>query len=501
MTTDSDTLAASRTARKTPAPGDLDLLRTRAFIGGEWRNADGGKTMAVTDPATGQVICTVPDMGAAETRTAIEAAAKAFERWHRTSTRERATLLRRWYELVIARKDQLAQIMTAENGKPLREAHAEIIYAANFLEWYAEEAKRIYGRIVPAQTTDRRVFVFKRPLGVTAAITPWNFPAAMVTREAAPALAAGCTIVLKPAEQTPLTALALAALAEEAGIPGGVVNVVTGDPVAIGQELTSHPLVRKLGFTGSNEVGKILMRQCAGTVKKVTLELGGNAPFIVFEDAHVPNAVANAMLAKFRNNGQTCVSVNRFLIHESLHDDFVAGLKAEVAKLKVGDGRDPETTQGPLIDKQGLRKVEDHVADAVAKGAKVVTGGQRHPAGPLFYAPTILAGVTTQMKLCHEETFGPVAPILTFSREEEAIDIANGTPFGLIAYFFTKDLTRAARVLERLDFGMVGVNSGILATDSSPMGGVKESGIGRVGGIEGIDEYLETQYAAISDVP
>jgi len=478
---------------------DTELLRDRALVAGEWITADDGATLEVVNPARREAFCTVPALGAAETRRAIATAEQAGAEWRRRTCRERSAVLRYWFQLVTAASEDVAMIMSAENGKPLAEAKAEVAYAANFLDWYADEAKRTYGRIVPEPLPDRRVLVLKQPIGVCVGITPWNFPAAMILREAAPALAAGCSIVMKPAEQTPLTALALGALAERAGVPPGVLSIVTGPPAPIGEEMTANPAVRKIGFTGSNAVGKLLARQAADTVKKVSLELGGSAPFIVFEDADLELALDNAMLAKFRNNGQTCVSANRFLVHERLHDAFVEGYVQRVQALRVGDAlADPDATQGPMIDQQGFDKVVRHVEHALDQGAGAAAGARPSPAGGWFYEPTVLTGVEPEMLVAREETFGPVAPVMRFGSEEEAVELANATPFGLLAYFFTRDVGRAWRVGEALEFGMVGHNTGILATDAAPMGGLKESGLGRVGGVEGIEEYLETKYFTMS---
>jgi len=473
------------------------LLRTQCLIDGQWVGADSSKTFPVTNPATGEILARVPDMGAAETARAIAAAECAWAGWRGKTAKERAAVLRRWYELILNHTEDLARILTAEQGKPLAEARNEIVYAAGFVEWFAEEARRAYGETIPSPVPDKRLLAIRQPIGVCAAITPWNFPAAMITRKIAPALAAGCTVVVKPAEQTPLTALALAELAVRAGFPPGVVNVVTGRPEAIGGELTSNPRVRKLSFTGSTEVGRLLMAQCAATVKKVSLELGGNAPFIVFEDADLDAAVEGASLSKYRNTGQTCVCTNRFLIHDSIYDAFAERLAAKVRTLKVGNGMDEGVVQGPLIDVSAVAKVEHHIADALDKGARVLIGGERHELGGQFFLPTVLAEVTPEMLCTREETFGPVAPLLRFGSEEEAVAIANATEYGLAAYFYTRDLARAFRVGEALEYGMVGVNTGMLSYDVAPFGGVKQSGIGREGSRHGMDEYLELKYLCL----
>ncbi|AAU92267.1 NAD-dependent succinate-semialdehyde dehydrogenase [Methylococcus capsulatus] len=473
------------------------LLRTRCLIDGQWVDADHSKTFSVTDPATGRALADVPAMGAAETMRAIAAAEHAWTGWRGKTAKERAAVLRRWYELILSHTEDLARILTAEQGKPLTEARNEIGYAAGFVEWFAEEAGRAYGETIPSPVPDKRLLVIRQPIGVCAAITPWNFPAAMITRKIAPALAAGCTVVVKPAEQTPLTALALADLAVQAGFPPGVINVVTGDPEAIGGELTSNPLIRKLSFTGSTEVGRLLMAQCAATVKKISLELGGNAPFIVFEDADLDAAVEGALLSKYRNTGQTCVCTNRFLIQDSIYDAFAERLAAKVRRLEVGNGLDEGVVQGPLIDEQALAKVERHIADALDRGARVLAGGGRHPLGGRFFQPTVLVDVTPEMLCTREETFGPVAPLLRFGSEEEALAIANATEYGLAAYFYTRDLARAFRVGEALEYGMVGINTGMLSYDVAPFGGVKQSGIGREGSHHGMDEYLELKYLCL----
>ena len=471
---------------KTPS-----IVKDQCLIGGKWT---GKPTLDVVNPATGAVVGRVPDLGQKETRAAIEAANAAFPAWSGLLAKERGAILRRWYELQRDHKEDLAQLMTAEQGKPLAEARAEVDYASSFTEFYAEEAKRIFGEIIPTPKQSGRMLVLKQPIGVVGAITPWNFPLAMVTRKISPALAAGCTVVVKPAPETPLSALALAALAERAGVPAGVLNMVTGDAVAIGGELTSNPLVRMITFTGSTEVGKLLMRQSADTVKKLSLELGGNAPFIVFDDADLDAAVEGALASKYRNSGQTCVSANRILVQDGIYDRFAAKLAEAAAKLKVGAGHEEGVVQGPLINDAALAKVEAHVKDAVGKGAKVLTGGKCHALGRTFYEPTVLAQVTHAMRIAQEETFGPVAPLFRFHDEKEAIDLANGTPFGLAAYFYTRNLSRAWRVAEALEYGMIGVNEGIISSELAPFGGVKESGQGREGSHHGIDEFVELKY-------
>lgn len=478
---------------------DGALLRAHAYVNGEWIGAGSGLSMAVTNPATGAVLGSVPDMGAVETRRAIEAAAAAFPAWSARTAKDRAAVMRRWFDLVMASQEDLARLMTAEQGKPLAEARGEIAYGASFIEWYAEEGKRLYGDVIPGHQTDKRVLVLQQPVGVVGAITPWNFPSAMIARKVAPALAAGCTVVVKPAPQTPLSALALAELASRAGVPAGVLNIVTGsDAAAIGGELTSNPVVRKMTFTGSTAVGKKLMAQCAGTLKKISLELGGNAPFVVFADADLDAAVAGAMASKYRNTGQTCVCANRFFVEDSIYEAFVARLVEAAGKLRVGDGLAGVTEQGPLIDEKAVAKVEAHVADAVAKGARVMCGGARHSLGGTFYEPTVLADVTPSMRLAREETFGPVAPVFRFQTEAEAIAMANDTEYGLAAYLYTRDLGRSWRVSEALEFGIVSLNTGIFSTEAAPFGGMKESGIGREGSRYGILEYTELKYVCVS---
>ena len=477
---------------------DLSLMRTQAYVGGRWIDADSGARAAVRNPATGATLGTVPELGGAETRRAIEAAHAAFPAWAAKTAGERAALLERWYALLMEQQDDLATLMTAEQGKPLTEARGEITYAASFIQWFAEEAKRLYGEIIPGHQRDKRLLVLRQPVGVVGAITPWNFPAAMITRKAGPALAAGCTFVCKPAIQTPFSALALAELAERAGIPPGVFNIVTGsDAAVIGAELTGHPRVRKLTFTGSTAVGKTLMAQCAGTVKKISLELGGNAPFIVFDDADLDAAVAGAIASKYRNSGQTCVCANRLLVQGGVYDAFAHKLRDAVAKLRVGDGLSGPTDQGPLIDARALAKVERHLADAVEKGARILLGGHRHALGGTFFEPTVVTGATAEMLMAREETFGPVAPLFRFATEAEAIEMANDTEFGLAAYFYTRDLARSWRVAEALEYGIVGVNTGLISTAVAPFGGVKESGIGREGSRHGILEYTEMKYLCV----
>ena len=482
---------------------DLALYRTQALIGGAWCDADSGAAFDVANPASGERLARVPDMGAAETRRAIEAAEAAWPAWRNRTAKERAAVLRKWFELMLAHSDDLAFLMTGEQGKPLSEAKGEVAYAASFVEWFAEEAKRVYGDTIPATQADKRLIIVRQPVGVCAAITPWNFPAAMITRKVAPALAAGCTVVVKPAEQTPLTALALAELAQRAGFPAGVFNVVTGSASSapkIGGELTGNPIVRKLSFTGSTEVGRLLMAQCAPTIKKLSLELGGNAPLIIFDDADLDAAVEGALASKYRNTGQTCVCANRLLVQDGIHDAFAARLAEAAKKMKVGAGTEAGVLQGPLIDAQALAKVEEHVADALAKGARVLTGGRRHALGGTFYEPTVIADVTPEMKCAREETFGPVAPLFRFHTEAEAIALANATEFGLAAYFFSRDVARCFRVGEALEYGMVGVNTGIMSNEVAPFGGVKQSGIGREGSKYGIEEYLEIKYLCFGGI-
>lgn len=479
---------------------DQDLFRQQCFINGQWLNADSGKTIEVTNPATGEVLGTIPQMGAAETKRAIEAANASWGAWRKKTAKERANILRKWFNLMMEAQDDLAMLMTAEQGKPLAESKGEIAYGASYIEWFAEEAKRIYGDIIPPHQGDKRIVVTKEPVGVVAAITPWNFPNAMITRKAAPAMAAGCPIVVKPATQTPFSALAIAVLAERAGVPAGVFNVVTGSATAIGGEMTSNPIVRKLTFTGSTEIGKVLIKQCADTVKKTSMELGGNAPFIVFDDADLDAAVEGAMMSKFRNTGQTCVCANRIYVQDSVYDAFAEKLKVAVAKMKIGDGLKGETQQGPLIDMKAVAKVEEHIADAVAKGAKIAAGGKRHALGGSFFEPTILTGVTPQMAVAKEETFGPLAPLFRFKTEEEVITMANDTEFGLASYFYARDLGRVWRVAEAVEYGIVGINTGIISSEVAPFGGVKESGNGREGSKYGIEDYLEIKYMCMGGI-
>lgn len=470
------------------------LLQTRNHINGEWIDADDRSTLSVVDPANGATIASVPRCGTTETRRAIAAAEAAWPAWRALPAKRRAQLMQRWFALINENSEDLARLITAEGGKPLAEARGEVAYGASFVEWFAEEGKRTYGETIPAPTADKRIVVIKQPIGVCAAITPWNFPLAMITRKVAPALAAGCPVVVKPAEQTPLTALALAVLAAEAGFPAGVFNVVTGDPAAIGGELTASPAVRKLSFTGSTEVGRLLMAQCAPTIKKLSLELGGNAPFIVFDDADLDAAVAGALVAKYRNTGQTCVCANRLLVQAGIYERFAERLAGRVARLQVGAGSEEGVSIGPLIDAQGLAKVEAHLADALDKGARVVTGGHRHSRGGNFFAPTVLADVTPAMRIAREETFGPLAPLFRFETEEEAVRMANDTEFGLAAYFYSRDVGRCLRVAEALEYGMVGINTGLVSNEVAPFGGVKQSGIGREGSKYGIEDYLEIKY-------
>jgi succinate-semialdehyde dehydrogenase/glutarate-semialdehyde dehydrogenase len=480
---------------------DMGLLKGQGAIDGKWVDADSGRRFAVTDPANGRHIADVADMGVAETRRAIDAAARALPAWRAKTAKERAAVLRRWFDLIVANTDDLALLMTTEQGKPLTESRGEVAYGASFVEWFAEEGKRAYGDIIPTTGNDRRLLVMKQPIGVCAAITPWNFPIAMITRKVAPALAAGCTVVAKPAEATPLSALALVELANRAGVPPGVFNVVVADgpgAPAIGLELCTNPVVRKVSFTGSTEVGRILLRQCADTVKKLSLELGGNAPFIVFDDADLDAAVEGALASKYRNAGQTCVCANRFYVQDGVYDAFAAKLAEKVSRFKVGAGTEPGVMIGPLIEPAAVEKVKEHVADALGKGAKVLLGGKPHALGGLFFEPTVLTGVTASMKVAREETFGPVAPLFRFKDEAEAIAMANDTEFGLAAYFFSRDIGRVFRVAEALESGMVCANSGLLSNEVSPFGGVKQSGLGREGSKYGIDEYLEIKYLCLA---
>jgi succinate-semialdehyde dehydrogenase/glutarate-semialdehyde dehydrogenase len=493
----------SQTGEKLLALDDAQLFRTHAYIDGSWVDADSGETFEVLNPATGDVLAEVPRCGAAETRRAIVAAQAAQPEWRAKTAKLRAHVLRRWHDLLLENIDDLALLLTSEQGKPLTESRGEIAYAASFLEWFGEEAKRVYGDVIPPPAEGMRIVVTKEPIGVTAGITPWNFPAAMITRKAAPALAAGCAMIVKPAEQTPLSALALAELAARAGVPRGILSVVTGsaaDAPSIGGELTSNPIVRKLGFTGSTEVGKLLMAQCAGQVKKVSLELGGNAPFLVFDDCDLDAAVAGAMICKFRNTGQTCISANRIYVQDSIHDAFVERLAAAMTELQVGAGTDDRSTVGPLIDEDALEKVERHVADARAHGAELRLGGSRHTLGGTFFQPTLLTGITSDMAMTSEETFGPVAGITRFREEREAIELANDTPYGLAAYFYSRDIGRIWRVAEGLETGIVGINTGFISNEVAPFGGVKESGIGREGSKYGIEEWMEVKYLCMGGI-
>ncbi|MCB1623131.1 MAG: NADP-dependent succinate-semialdehyde dehydrogenase [Pseudomonadales bacterium] len=479
---------------------DSSLLHTDCLIGKDWVTADSGKTASVTNPATGAQLGTVPMLGAAETRRAIQAAHAALPAWAVKTGKERANILRRWYELIVLNQDDLATLMTAEQGKPLAESKGEITYAASFIEWFAEEAKRVYGDVIPGHQPDKRLLVVRQPIGVVASITPWNFPSAMITRKAGPALAAGCTFVCKPALQTPYSALALGELALRAGIPAGVFNVVTGDARAIGAEMTANATVRKLSFTGSTEIGKLLMAQCSQTVKKVSLELGGNAPFIVFDDADLDAAVEGAIASKYRNTGQTCVCANRLLIQDGVYDEFARKLAVAVGKLRIGDGLQGATEQGPLIDEAAVAKVERHIADATKSGATIALGGKRHALGGTFFEPTILTNVTASMLIAREETFGPVAPLFRFKTEAEAIRLANDTEFGLAAYVYTRDLARSWRVSEAIEYGIVGLNTGLISTEVAPFGGMKESGIGREGSKYGILEFTELKYICVGGI-
>lgn len=479
---------------------DPTLFREACYINGAWVGAGSNETIDVTNPASGELLGTIPKMGADETRQAIEAANAAYPAWRAKTAKERASILRKWFDLMMENQEDLARMMTAEQGKPLKESMGEIVYAASFIEWFAEEGKRVYGDTIPQHAPGKRIVVTKEPIGVCAAITPWNFPAAMITRKCGPALAAGCTMVVKPATSTPYSALALAELGERAGIPAGVFSVVTGASGAIGGEITSNPIVRKLTFTGSTEIGKMLMEQCAGTVKKTSMELGGNAPFIVFNDADIDAAVDGAMASKFRNTGQTCVCTNRFLVQDGVYDEFSTKLAAAVEKMRIGDGLKGETEQGPLIDMAAVEKVEEHIQDAVAKGAKVISGGSRHALGGTFFQPTVLAEVNTDMKVTREETFGPVAPLYRFETEEQALQMANDTEFGLAAYFYSRDIGCIWRVMEGLEYGIVGINEGIISTEVAPFGGMKESGTGREGSKYGIEDYLEIKYALIGGI-
>ncbi len=477
------------------------LLRQECYIDGEWVRGEGDDRLAVHNPATGELLGHVPALGRSQTAAAIAAADRAWPQWRKLTARERSRILRRWYDLILENQDDLAAIMTAEQGKPLAEARGEIVYGANFVEWFAEEAKRVYGDTIPMGQPGKRIIVIKQPVGVCAAITPWNFPSAMITRKAAPALAAGCPVVVKPAAQTPFSALALAWLAHEAGMPAGVFNVITGPAREIGAELTENPVVRKLSFTGSTEVGKLLMRACASTVKKISLELGGHAPFLVFDDADLDEAVQGAIASKYRNSGQTCVCANRFIVQEGIYDAFAEKLiRAVRDNLKVGNGFEEGVNQGPLIDLNAVRKVEEQIKDALARGARIGCGGRRLGESGFFFEPTILLDVTPEMRIAREETFGPVAPLFSFSTEEQAVAMANDTPYGLASYFYSRDVGRVWRLAESLEYGMVGINTGIMSTEAAPFGGIKESGIGREGSKYGMDEYLELKYLCLGGI-
>jgi succinate-semialdehyde dehydrogenase/glutarate-semialdehyde dehydrogenase len=480
---------------------DPKLLRQACYVDGGWVTARDGASIDVDNPATGEIVGSVPKLGAAEARAAIAAAERALPAWRERTGKERAAIMRRWFELMMANQEDLARLMTTEQGKPISESRGEVGYAAGFLEWFGEEAKRVYGDTIPGHQRDKRILVIKQPIGVVACITPWNFPLAMITRKAGPAVAAGCTVVLKPASQTPLSALALVELGERAGLPKGVFNVITGSASEIGGELTSNPVVRKLSFTGSTATGKLLMAQCAATVKKVSLELGGNAPFIVLDDADLDAAVEGAIASKYRNTGQTCVCANRLLVQDGVYDAFAAKLVAAVNKLNPAPGLEEDATQGPLIDDKAVAKVEEHISDALAKGARVVTGGRRHARGGRFFEPTVLADVTSKMLIAGEETFGPVAPLFRFKTDDEAIALANDTEFGLAAYFYGRDIRRVWRVAEAIEAGMVGVNTGLISTEVAPFGGVKESGLGREGSKYGIEEFLEIKYVCLGGIP
>jgi succinate-semialdehyde dehydrogenase/glutarate-semialdehyde dehydrogenase len=479
---------------------DQSLFRQHCYVDGAWIDADDRATIKVTNPSTSEVLGTVPRLGADETGRAIAAAERAWPQWRAKTAKERAAMLRRWHDLMMENQEDLAVLMTSEQGKPLAESRGEVAYSASFIEWFAEEGKRVYGDTIPQHQSDKRIIVLKEPVGVCAAITPWNFPSAMITRKAGPALAAGCPMVVKPASQTPYSALALAELGQRAGFPPGVFNVVTGNSTEIGGELTSNPAVRKLTFTGSTEIGKLLMRQCAGTVKKISLELGGNAPFIVFDDADLEAAVEGAMMSKYRNMGQTCVCANRMLVQDSVYEEFTARLAQAASGLKVGDGLTSDAEQGPLIDMNAVAKVEEHIADALDKGARIVVGGKRHELGGSFFEPTVIADATPEMTVAREETFGPLAPIFRFESVDEAIAMANDTEFGLAAYFYSRDIGRIWRVAEGIEYGIVGINTGVISTEVAPFGGMKESGIGREGSHYGIDEFLEVKYLCIGGI-
>lgn len=477
-----------------------DLFKQQSYINGQWLDADSAETIAVINPATGTQLGTIPNMGAAETRRAIDAAAIAQKKWRVLSAKQRAVVLRRWFELIMENQDDLARIMTLEQGKPLAEAKGEIAYGASYFEWYAEEGKRAYGDVIPGPAADRRIVVTKEPVGVCAAITPWNFPSSMITRKVGAALGAGCSIVIKPAAQTPYSAFALMVLAEEAGVPAGLVSIVTGDAAEIGQEMTSNETVRKFSFTGSTAVGRLLMAQCAGQVKKISLELGGNAPFIVFDDADLDAAVEGAMVSKFRNMGQTCVCANRIYVQDGIYEAFAAKFVAATQSLQVGDGTSEGVTQGPLIEASAVTKVQEHIEDALSKGGRVLTGGKPHALGGLFFEPTVVADATADMKVAKEETFGPLAPLFRFSTEEQVIQLANDTEYGLAAYFYSRDIGRVWRVAESLEYGMVAINSGLLSNEAAPFGGVKQSGMGREGAKYGLEDYMETKYMLMGGI-
>lgn len=479
---------------------DKGLFREQCYVNGEWVDADSGVTFDVNNPANNQRLGSVPKMGAAETRRAVQSASDAYPAWRALTAKERGVILRKWYELMLEHQEDLALLMTSEQGKPLPEARGEVLYGAAFIDWFAEEGKRTYGDTIPQPNNDWRIVVSKEPIGVCAAITPWNFPNAMIARKVGPALAAGCTMVARPASQTPFSALAMAELGARAGIPKGVFSVITGSSTEMGKELTHSKIVRKLTFTGSTEIGKLLMEQSASTIKKISLELGGNAPFIVFDDADLDAAVDGAMASKFRNTGQTCVCANRILVQDEVYDEFAAKLTQAVGGMKVGNGAEDGVHQGPMIDMAAVEKVEDHVQDAVNRGARVITGGKRHALGGTFYEPTVLADVTTEMRIAHEETFGPVAPLFRFKNEAQAIEMANDTEFGLAGYFYSRDVGRIWRVSEGLEFGLVGVNAGVISTEVAPFGGMKESGIGREGSYQGIEEYLEIKYICMGGI-
>ena len=480
---------------------DPSLLKSAALIDGAWCGADDGAAFDVTNPATGETLATVPDVGAAETRRAIDAADAAWPAWRSLTAKNRSTILRDWFNLILANQDDLAKLITLEQGKPLTESRGEVVYGASYIEWFAEEGKRLYGDVIPAPSADRRYVVIRQPVGVVAAITPWNFPLAMITRKVGPALAVGCPVVIKPAEATPLSALALAELATRAGVPAGIINVLTcSSGERVGDELVANPAVRKLSFTGSTEVGKHLLRGCAGSVKKVSMELGGNAPFIVFDDADLDAAVAGAMASKYRNSGQTCICANRFLVHQGVYEDFAQRLKKAVGELRVGNGLEAGVEQGPLINESAVQKVEQHIADGTAKGARIACGGHRHSLGGTFFEPTVLTGVTPDMKISNEETFGPVAPLIPFATEDEAVALANATSAGLAAYFYSREIGRIWRVAERLEYGMVGINAGVISSEVAPFGGIKESGLGREGSRYGLDDYVEMKYLSFGGI-